>query len=311
MFDILDFIDSEEIREFNRNTVFAPMEQAILIGQSLNTSVEQKISAWKMLVEQYSEEEFQNAQVGYMTGSDVSFKEVVKREINRQEKALCCQKVSEGVVFGARLQEEEFPRDSSENRFFSTYEKAYDYLKKQKQEYLDDEDLRNVKTKGVINVEWLDQEEDYNSVAFYFDDQLIMTQIYTDFTGGENELDMSFYGCYVPLPFTKGDILKSMEFRFDGSRVYGVLSHEVNSETTMDFLRRFGDSSDMCVTLDTIWKEDGKYKLGHEHLNFLHVERCTEDELPEDEEILKKISEMRRNNIEPKDFTEMEHISAK
>ena len=311
MFDILDFIDSEEIREFNRNTVFAPMEQAILIGQSLNTSVEQKISAWKMLVEQYSEEEFQNAQVGYMTGSDVSFKEVVEREIKRQEKALRCQKVSAGVVFGARLQEEEFPRDSSENRFFSTYEKAYDFLKKQKQEYLDDEDLRNVRTKGVINVEWLDQEEDYNSVAFYFDDQLIMTQVYTDFTGGENELDMSFYGCYVPLPFTKGDILKSMEFRFDGSRVYGVLSHEVNSETTMDFLRRFGDSSDMCVTLDTIWKEDGKYKLGHEHLNFLHVERCTEDELPEDEEILKKISEMRRNNIEPKDFTEMEHISAK
>lgn len=311
MFDILDFIDSEEIREFNRNTVFAPMEQAILIGQSLNTSVEQKLSAWRKLIAQYSEEEFQNAQVGCMTESDVSFKAVVEREIKRQEKALSWCNTTDGVVFGARLYEEEFPDDSSQNRFFSSYEKAYDFLKKQKLEYLNDKDLRNVRTRGVIDVEWLDQEEDYVSVVYYFDNQLTMTKLYTDYAGEENRLDLCFYGCYVPLPFAKGDILRSMEYHFDGNRIYGVLSHAVNSESTIDFLRRFGDSSDMSVTLDTIWKDGNKYELGHKHLNFLHVERCPEDELPKDQEILKKISEMRRNNIEPKDFTEMEHISAK
>lgn len=163
MFDILDFIDSEEIRAFNKNTVFAPMEQAILIGQSLKTSVEQKLSTWKMLVEQYSAEEFQNAQVGYMTESGVDFKEVVERAIKRQEKALACRNASVGVVFGARLYEEEYSEDSSHNRFFSAYEKAYDFLKKQKREYLNDADLKNVRTRGVIDVEWLDQEEDCDS----------------------------------------------------------------------------------------------------------------------------------------------------
>lgn len=70
MFNILDFIDSPDIREYNKNTRFTPAEQAILIGQSEETTVEEKLSAWQELVDVYSTEEFQVESIrinrGYM-----------------------------------------------------------------------------------------------------------------------------------------------------------------------------------------------------------------------------------------------------
>ena len=42
---ILEFIDSKDVREYNKDTQFSPIEQAVLIFHSKATSVEQKISA--------------------------------------------------------------------------------------------------------------------------------------------------------------------------------------------------------------------------------------------------------------------------
>ena len=50
MFNVLDFIDSKEIREYNRNTKFTPIEQAVLICHSMGTTVDEKMAAWMELL---------------------------------------------------------------------------------------------------------------------------------------------------------------------------------------------------------------------------------------------------------------------
>ena len=57
MFNILDFIDSKEIREYNQNTEFTPIEQAYLIYHSRKTTVEEKKKARRELLGSYSIEE--------------------------------------------------------------------------------------------------------------------------------------------------------------------------------------------------------------------------------------------------------------
>jgi len=48
MFNILDFIDSKEIREYNQNTEFTPIEQAALIYHSERTTVDEEMSEDKI-----------------------------------------------------------------------------------------------------------------------------------------------------------------------------------------------------------------------------------------------------------------------
>ena len=58
--NILDFIDSADVREYNKNTQLLPMEQAVIIYKSETTTVEEKLAAWQELLDTYSEEEFQH-----------------------------------------------------------------------------------------------------------------------------------------------------------------------------------------------------------------------------------------------------------
>ena len=45
MYDLLRFIDSPDIREYNKDTDFTPAEWAVLIGMSCRQTMEEKIEA--------------------------------------------------------------------------------------------------------------------------------------------------------------------------------------------------------------------------------------------------------------------------
>lgn len=51
MYDFLKFIDSPDIREFNKDTVFALAEQAVLVSISYKTTVKEKIEALQYLAD--------------------------------------------------------------------------------------------------------------------------------------------------------------------------------------------------------------------------------------------------------------------
>lgn len=57
MLNILDYIDSKDIREYNLNTKFTPFEKAYLI-YNCKKPLEEKISALKELLNTHTEEDF-------------------------------------------------------------------------------------------------------------------------------------------------------------------------------------------------------------------------------------------------------------
>lgn len=74
MYQILDFIDSKSIRDFNKNTKFSPSEQAILISKSEKRTIEEKISALAEIIHTYSEKEFQ---FEYQDDRIINFKKII------------------------------------------------------------------------------------------------------------------------------------------------------------------------------------------------------------------------------------------
>ena len=104
MFDILEFIDNEEIRKCNKDRDFTPIEQAVLIEMSRKKSIKDKIKAWYSLLDEYSDEEFQKGIPGRRGQKNLDFKEIVRYTINKYLRYLKYQQLTEGVVFCARLE---------------------------------------------------------------------------------------------------------------------------------------------------------------------------------------------------------------
>lgn len=64
MFNVLDFIDSKDIRDYNKNTKFTPIEQAAIIYYSERRNIEEKMSIWRELLDNYNEKDFEKISFG-------------------------------------------------------------------------------------------------------------------------------------------------------------------------------------------------------------------------------------------------------
>lgn len=247
MFYILDFIDSKEIREYNQNTEFTPIEQAVLIYHSRGTTVEQKMTAWKELLNTYSEEEFEWTRHGKRRFDDKSNKQILADTITVYENALNQRSVADKVIFEASFYECDYPK-SKYPVFFSSYEDAFVYIEDKKKHYLEDEDLRKCQTKAKIFLKNLGTYDSEDTI-FYFDNEMRMTNI----APGTKcyEPDLYWIGelfVYVPLPFKKGDILRCT---LPGRMEYGILDstpdEELPEELSILFLLRDVYQEEMSV----------------------------------------------------------------
>ena len=131
MFNILDFIDSKEIREYNQNTEFTPIEQAALIYHSERTTVDEKMAAWQELLDIYSEEEFEWTRHGKRRFDDKSNKQILADTITVYENALNQRSVVDKVIFEASFYECDYPK-SKYPVFFSSYKDAFVYIEDKK-----------------------------------------------------------------------------------------------------------------------------------------------------------------------------------
>ena len=116
----------------------------------------------------------------------------------------------------------------------------------------------------------------------------------TDTEDEFDDLGMDSVFCYIPLPFKKGDIVRTIN---SDEVQYGVLpdTPDINyfSSAFTD-----GDRSDMIVSPDCFFKRDGKYVFGWEHFDFLDLEICPDDELPEDQSILLLLRDVYRGDLD-------------
>lgn len=299
MYNFLAFIDSLDIREYNKATSFTPAEQAVLISQSKNTPVLEKINALKFLTEHYSDEEFgNNYVVCEYIGEEgkATYRTVVLRTIEIWENILKDRNNNEGVVYNVRFGEREYshaPLDADDCGLFSCYENAYERLMEKKKEYLDDENLMGVKTYGEIHRIPIDDFSGYISSDVYkFNNEMKLVQVYgaeTRMRNGEDSFCLADeFGMFLPLPFKPGDIVK-VECPF-WKTYYGVFSHEWEKKELLW-------CNDMIVSLD-IWDNERKVFDYTDDSDILGLSYCSDEELPESQKVLKAIRDVRKGKMD-------------
>ena len=272
MFDIYNFIDSKDIREYNRRiaTKFTPMEQAVLISNSAQTTVEEKLTAWHKLLDMYNEDDF--SVIGFpveggMYNIDIlaesSYYQTFLTTENGYENALRLQSNVSNVVFKLYINGLE-----SNECIFTTYKKAYEYMSN----YLHD---TSSKQKLEICAIPIDNADIGRINHFIFDSKGRLTEICPD-NNGRCGLDMVYI--YVPLPFIKGDILRYVNREDD----YLI----VNSTPDRKYFEHARDSSDMCITAYCISYDGDSFYNDFDHYNIFDLEKCTEDDLPTESKYL-------------------------
>ncbi len=234
MKDLLEFIDSADIREYNRETGFVPAEWAVLIRASKKQTMEEKMEALQYLVDHYKEADFGDEKVnifgrGYpLFDKKIPIREVVKKTLALWQDILDDRGRNENVVFAAKLTEKGYSSDSlAEYVFFADYQDAFAYLSHEKQKYLDDEELKEIETAGEIHRIKMGGGYD----AYYFDTQMRLVDLGEDADRVIDEkgmllspLEKEVYKVFVPLPFRTGNIVKVDNWNEEP--YYGVISHE-------------------------------------------------------------------------------------
>jgi len=204
LFDIYNFIDSKSIREYNRllKTEFTPIEQAVIIQYSENTTAEEKQSAWRELLNTYSETDFQTEKAPFGNRNGYSNKQMLENTIKGYELGFALAKNSENYAFEAYIEDVNH-RYNDENpcmnvKYFSSYRKAYDYLCRCRRKHYECDETRQITYDGRIFAAQLDNPNGIK-VTYSFDNDYRMTQIYFNYADEKYGLDYIYI--YVPLPF--------------------------------------------------------------------------------------------------------------
>lgn len=179
---------------------------------------------------------------------------------------------------------------------FPVMKKAWEYLLKEKQEYLDDEDIKHVKTFASIERIKLDDTEGSDGESYLFDNEMRMVNISVDCDrafAGQGEFTLADeYLVYVPLPFRNGDIVK-VDFPHVGVH-YGVFSGEWKKPEESCRIHMFA-SLEMYIEE----RADFDYTDGDPYWDdVLGFSFCKDEELPEDEQVLKLIRAVRKGDMD-------------
>lgn len=130
MYDFLQFIDSPDIREYNRDTYFTPAEWAVLIGMSCSRTMEEKLEALQYLLEHFDDAAFMEGSrnIEPRTSSDdinMPSREIAVKTVQLWQDVLGDRYRNEGFLYAAAyLEKAEYGWDSiSDYSFFSGYDK--------------------------------------------------------------------------------------------------------------------------------------------------------------------------------------------
>lgn len=270
-----------------------------MVSRSMKRSVEEKIEALQYLANRYTADEFKEETIWPLYGDErdlSSFRKVVIETVRIWKEALEARFETEGTVFEASLCEQECSGQRKNCQYFSSYEKAWEYLLKEKQEYLDDEDLKYVKTFASIERIKLDDTEGSDGKSYLFDNEMRMVNISVDCDrafAGRGEFTLADeYLVYVPLPFRNGDIIK-MDFPHVEVH-YGIFSGEWKKPEEPWQIHMFA-SLEMYIEE----RADFDYTDGDPYWDdVLGFSFCTDEELPENEQVLKLIRAVRKGEMD-------------
>jgi len=226
MCNFLKFIDSPDVREYNKNTYFTPAEWAVIIGLSMTRTVEEKIEALQYLVERYDENCFEEESANmepraYGCKNTMPSRQVVIETIQAWKKVLQNRHQRKDGIYAAKLVEKGVEDMISDYSFFHFYEEAYAFLSEKKLEYTK-KNHDGTELYAQIKCLYMDDEDGLSfGDCYLFDGSLRLIEVWA----GDSSitlLDEPEYPIYVPLPFKKGDIIKIESLRY--KPFYGMMS---------------------------------------------------------------------------------------
>lgn len=280
MMNILDFIDSPDIREHNINTIFTPSEQAVIIYNSYKKSVEEKISALRFLVNNYNEDEFQQECINELQCEDIStinFRDIVSDTANTWQNALNLRYDNNEAVFLVEITNRY--TNNEIKKYFSDYNSAYNFI--------------TIIPKSIydcIEIIRIPMNAAYQGYTFYlFNAEMLMYDVQPYFEDFENPESESFskFSIKMPLPFKTGDILKAV--RPSMECVYGVLDHTYDGNTDNIYLR-----------LEKYIYDNKLFTW--ERVNYFRLQKVSPEELPQKQNYLKLLSDIRRGKLDCMEF---------
>lgn len=290
-FNTLDFIDSEDIREHNKDTFFSPTQKAILISRSQRQSIENKVKAMESLLLEHMDWNF--PYISDIDNRRVSFREVAFKRLEEWKEVLGMRYDNKDAVYISRLSEVDYlSTDDGNPRFFSNYSKAYESLAMDKNRYLDDLDLKDARTLGEIiriTVDAGNASYGYDQRHYLFDTDMRLVDAYRKCHEDTSQVrDIEDYRCYIPLPFKAGDIVKCESPYHE--TYYGVFPCDWKEPEN-----RYGTS--LYVSLDTYYPKEKLFEI-NDDTPVLELSKCRDDELPEDQRMLKVISAVRKGEVD-------------
>ena len=161
-----------------------------------------------------------------------------------------------------------------------------------KKRYLDDQDLKDVQTLGEIiriTIDAGNASYGYDERHYLFDTDMRLIDVYRkchEDTSPVNGMDA--YRCYIPVPFKAGDIVKCKSPYHE--TYYGVFPYDWEEPKN-----KYGIS--MYASLDTYYAKEKLFEIADDTL-VLELSKCKDDELPEDQRILKVISAVRKGELD-------------
>lgn len=301
MKDLIEFIDSPDIREYNRETKFVPAEWAVLIRASEKRTIEEKMEALQYLVDHYEESDFGDERVNIHGpvyppyDEEMPMREVVKRTLALWRDILDDREKNENVVYVASFGEVGYVGSSwSDDQFFSNYGDAYACLSHKKQEYLEDEELKDIETVAEIcRIRMGGGGDD----KYFFDSQMRLVDLEEDLDRVKEESGDLFcplrtlvYQIHVPLPFQKGDIVK---VKYWGDEpYYGVISCDWKLPEKREWIN-------MWISLDLYDSDSNEFDYTDGTGDcVLQYTLCPDEELPKEERVLKLIRAVHQGKLD-------------
>lgn len=220
--NICKFINSKDIAEYleSINYQFSTIEAAYLVYQSKKATLEDKIEAWKEIIETYPD-----CACKRKFFATESMHQFLQDYIAWQEK--CIQHFydrDEAVYIWRMKYADEEMGDYDEGEIFASFEKCFDYIMNElAEEYNSDTSISAIQLKKV----WLDHPGDRGKVI-----ELTMNSNYkimeveeSGLTDEEGDIDFAFEEMWInlPTPFKRGDIIVNCNWADNEPRVLDYL----------------------------------------------------------------------------------------
>lgn len=277
---VLDFIDSDTLRDHLRNQTLEPAIECILIAHSLKCSIEKKLEALKERYDTYSAEDFK---LGTYYCRENDFKYALKEHINTTEKVLAdMYRSDDNYVYHARKIE-----TFGDHGTFTTFEAAIDEIK---------QDLTG--TEFIIVKTRINEIAKINDITALLNEQGVMYDVM--WNPFKDSIDMSLYVSYAWIPhrYVVGDIVVST---FDNR--FAVVVDDNKRPLTTSGLNN-NNISVRCVTFEKYNFHSCGGVFIQSNLSLFEIESCKKSEMNECPKELIRFSQFIKGWISAAEFLE-------